>query len=127
MVATVFVEGIALVHVYHAVIDVLRLEITCKTSGGHSWLHFGRPSAIHTLMRLGADITTLTPPESPRTTYNIGVIKGGQSVNSIAGNASLLLDLRSEDRNVLGKMEAQVMAMVERQRQAEPDVEIVVE
>jgi len=125
--AALIVEGMAFGHVYHAGIAVRRLEITCKTAGGHSWLHYGRPSAIHTLMRLGADITTLTPPESPRTTFNIGVIQGGQTVNSIASNACLLLDLRSENRDALANMEAQVMAMVQRQRQAELEVEIAVE
>ncbi len=119
------VEGIAFGRIYHAGIAVRRLHITCRTPGGHSWLHFGRPSAIHSLIRLGAQITSIEPPESPRTSYNIGVIEGGRSVNSIAANASLLLDMRSEDRETLVALERQILSMVQARR--EPDVEFEVE
>jgi acetylornithine deacetylase/succinyl-diaminopimelate desuccinylase-like protein len=114
------IEGMAYGRIYHAGIAVRRLEIRCQTPGGHSWLHFGHPSAIHALVRLAAQITTLQPPDSPRTTYNIGVIEGGQSVNTIAAEASLLLDLRSEDRDTLATLERTVMNMIENSRQ--PDV-----
>jgi tripeptide aminopeptidase len=124
--AALIVEGMAYGRVYHSGIAVRRLEITCRTPGGHSWLHYGRPSAIHALMRLGADITTLDVPQSPRTTYNIGVIKGGHSVNSIATTASLLLDLRSEDRLTLEGIERQVIAMVDKQRGTELEFEVTV-
>ncbi|MEP7288772.1 MAG: M20/M25/M40 family metallo-hydrolase [Chloroflexota bacterium] len=118
-------EGMAYGHIYRSGIAVRRLKITCKTGGGHSWLHYGRPSAIHTLMRIGAAITQLTPPQEPRTTFNIGVIEGGQSVNSIATTASMLLDMRSEERDTLADLEQQVRHIIDQQRI--PDVEIVVE
>jgi acetylornithine deacetylase/succinyl-diaminopimelate desuccinylase-like protein len=102
--SAVVIEGMALGRVYHAGIAVRRLRITCSGPGGHSWLHFGRASAIHGLMRLGAQIATLKPPESPRTTFNIGVVEGGTSVNTIAASASLLLDLRSESPEALAAL-----------------------
>ncbi len=105
-------EGLALGHIYHAGIAVKRLKITARTEGGHSWLHFGRPSAIHALMLLGARITALHPPATPRTTYNIGVVEGGLSVNTIAAEASMLLDMRSEDQQALNHLEEQVRAHV---------------
>ncbi len=120
------IEGIALGRIYHAGIAVRRLKITCRTPGGHSWLHFGRPSAIHGLMRLGAQITMIQPPISPRTTYNIGVIEGGRSVNSIAANASLLLDMRSEDPEMLATLERQIRAMVDSCRAPEMEFEVKV-
>jgi tripeptide aminopeptidase len=123
--AAIIVEGMAYGRVYHSGIAVRRLEIACRTAGGHSWLHFGRPSAIHALMRIGAEIASLDVPQLPRTTYNIGVIKGGQSVNSIAATASLLLDMRSEDRDALAMLESQVRAIVEKQHS--PETEIAVE
>ncbi|MCC7449822.1 MAG: M20/M25/M40 family metallo-hydrolase [Anaerolineae bacterium] len=125
--AAIIIEGIAFGRVYHAGIAVRRLKISCRAPGGHSWLHFGRPSAIHGLMRLGAQITTLIPPETPRTTYNIGVIEGGTTVNSLATDAWLLLDLRSEDRGALAAMEQQVMGMIDSCRASEQDftVEVV--
>lgn len=106
------IEGLAFGHIYHAGIAVRRLKITAKTEGGHSWLHFGRPSAIHALMRLGVRIDNITPPTTPRTTYNIGVIEGGQSVNSIASTASMWLDMRSEQRESLEWLEREVRSQI---------------
>lgn len=118
-------EGMALGRIYHSGIAVRRLKIRCTAPGGHSWLHFGRPSAIHGLMRLGAQIAALRPPESPRTTFNIGVIEGGTSVNSIAAEASLLLDMRSESREMLATLENSVLALTDANR--EPELRFQVE
>ena len=49
-----------------------------------SWSDFGAASAVHMLAQLAADLTYLRPPKDPRTTFNIGVIEGGTSVNTIA-------------------------------------------
>ncbi len=106
--AAIVIEGMALGHIYHAGIAVRRLHITCQAPGGHSWLHFGNPSAIHGLVDAGARILALTPPEHPRTTYNIGLINGGHSINSLAMNADLYLDMRSESSEVLAHFEQQV-------------------
>lgn len=118
--SAIVIEGMALGHVYIGGIAVRRLQISCHTAGGHSWLHFGRPSAIHNLMRLGAQISALRPTETPRTTYNIGVIEGGRSVNTIAADASLLLDMRSETREGLAALERSVRNLIEQNRM--PDV-----
>jgi tripeptide aminopeptidase len=58
---------------------------------------------------LGARIVAITPPEQPRTTYNIGLIEGGHSVNSLATSAELYLDMRSETREGLAAFEEQVL------------------
>ncbi len=109
----IVLEGLALGRVFHAGIAVKRLHIQLFAEGGHSWQHFGRPSAIHHLLRLGANIATLEVPPSPRTTYNIGLISGGQSVNSLASQAGLYLDMRSEDTETLAALEERVRALVE--------------
>jgi acetylornithine deacetylase/succinyl-diaminopimelate desuccinylase-like protein len=103
-------EGLAFGHVYHAGIAVRRLHITASAEGGHSWLHFGRPSAVHGIVRLGAQIVTIVPPQTPRTTYNIGQIEGGQGINVIGREAGLWVDLRSEDPSALVALEQQVLA-----------------
>ncbi len=121
-------EGLAFGHVYHAGIAVRRLKITAHTAGGHSWLHFGRPSAIHSLIQLGAKIVALPPPpQNPRTTYNIGIIEGGQSINSIATEASFWLDLRSEDARTLASFEQRVRAEIDAATSADVtfDVQVV--
>ncbi|MBN2472576.1 MAG: M20/M25/M40 family metallo-hydrolase [Anaerolineae bacterium] len=109
----IVLEGLALGRVFHAGIAVKRLHIQLFAEGGHSWQHFGRPSAIHHLLALGANIVTLEVPRSPRTTYNIGLISGGQSVNSLASQAGLYLDMRSEETETLEALEQRVRALVE--------------
>ena len=110
--AVINLEGLAFGHVYHAAIAVRRLKITATTSGGHSWLHFGRPSATHAIVQLGARLTSMQPPSSPRTTFNIGMIEGGEAINAIATNASLWLDMRSENRTSLARLESEVRAHI---------------
>jgi acetylornithine deacetylase/succinyl-diaminopimelate desuccinylase-like protein len=105
-------EGLAFGHVYHGGIAVRRLHITAETSGGHSWLHFGRPSAVHSIIQLGQRIINLEPVRAPRTTYNIGLIEGGQGINVIATSAGLWLDMRSEQPATLAQLEQQVRAQV---------------
>lgn len=106
-------EGMAFGHVYHAGIAVRRLHITAKAEGGHSWLNYGRPSAIHGIIQLGARIIQLIPPQTPRTTYNIGLIDGGQSINTIAPEASLWLDMRSEESRTLMHFEKEVRTQID--------------
>jgi tripeptide aminopeptidase len=114
--AGIVLEGTALGRVYHAGIAVRRLRITCRAPGGHSWIHFGQPNAIHGLVQLGARIVELTPPTQPRTTYNIGLIEGGHSVNSLATTASFYLDLRSETPQTLLTFEQQIAELIDRVR-----------
>jgi tripeptide aminopeptidase len=105
-------EGLAFGFVYHAGIAVKRLSITAHTEGGHSWLHFGRPSATHAIVELGSRICNIHTPTFPRTTYNIGMIEGGQAINAIATSASLWLDLRSEKPAGVEQIESLVHAQV---------------
>ena len=81
-----------------------RLSITYHTEGGHSWGDFGRPSAIHALGRLIDQIAQIRVPRDPKTTYNVGIVQGGRTVNTIAPEASLILDLRSEDPEALAAL-----------------------
>ncbi len=106
-------EGLAFGHVYHAGIVVRRLRVTAAGSGGHSWLHFGRPSAVHAIAELSARITTLPVSANPRTTFNIGMISGGEAINAIATHAELWLDMRSEDRHALERLERAVRAHID--------------
>ncbi|MBN2304109.1 MAG: M20/M25/M40 family metallo-hydrolase [Anaerolineae bacterium] len=117
--AAIVIEGMALGRVYHAGIAVRRLKITCHAPGGHSWLHFGNPSAIHGLIKLGARLLALSPPITPRTTYNIGLIEGGHSINSLATTAALYLDLRSENPTSLQVLEQQVRDLMMENQQSE--------
>ncbi len=116
--AVINLEGLAFGHIYHAGIAVHRLHITAKADGGHSWLHYGRPSATHGIVELGAAITAMNPPESPRTTYNIGMLDGGQAINAIATEASLWLDMRSEKQSALADLRDRVYGLITRMEHA---------
>lgn len=105
-------EGLAFGHIYHAGIAVHRLHITATADGGHSWLHFGRPSAVHGILELGARIIRLRPSMSPRTTFNVGMIDGGQAINAIGTKASLWLDMRSEAQPTLDQLRQQVYGII---------------
>lgn len=99
--AFIVVEGGMYGYVLHEAIGVRRYRVTVETEGGHSWSDFGRISAIHVLSQIIAKIDKIRVPEKPKTTYNVGVISGGTSINTIASSASFQLDLRSEDPNGL--------------------------
>jgi acetylornithine deacetylase/succinyl-diaminopimelate desuccinylase-like protein len=108
----IVVEGGSFGQIFHRGIGVRRYRIEVQAPGGHSWGNFGNPSAIHILGRIIAGISALPTPDTPKTTYNVGLIEGGTSVNSIAERASLLLDLRSEGHEPLQQLIAAVEAIV---------------
>ncbi len=114
----IVVEGGSFGQIIYKGLGVRRYRITIDTHGGHSWGNFGQPSAIHELGKLIAEIAKLQVPLKPKTTYNMGVIEGGTTVNSIASFASVLLDLRSEQSADLEKLVAQVKNIVESRRMA---------
>lgn len=82
-----------------------RFEITFRGPGGHSWSDFGVPNPIVLLSRALARFSEVQAPESPRTTFNVGVISGGTSVNSIPESATARVDLRSASMEELQKLE----------------------
>lgn len=97
----VIVEGGLFGQISHQAIGVRRFRLEVSGPGGHSWGSFGAASAIHVLGHLISAIDKLPVPASPRTTYNVGIIEGGTSINTIAQSAALQLDLRSEDPSAL--------------------------
>lgn len=123
--AYISLEGMALGHIYHQGLGVQRYRITINTPGGHSWADYGTPSAIHELGKLIKELSQLDLPTQPRTSLNVGVIEGGMSVNTIAAQASLELDLRSEEPEALQTLIQQVETLVEQANQ--PEVQVIAE
>jgi tripeptide aminopeptidase len=102
--AYLILEGMALGHVYHRALGVKRYRITVRTQGGHAWVDYGLPSAIHELAALITLLTALPVPDKPRSSLNVGTIEGGTSINTIAAEAHLELDLRSEGAQSLDEL-----------------------
>lgn len=109
----IVVEGGLYGQISHQAIGVRRFRIEVATAGGHSWGNFGQKNAIHELAQIITQIDNLIMPQSPKTTYNVGIIEGGTSINTIAAAASMLLDLRSEHPGTLQELITAVGAIVE--------------
>ncbi len=109
----IVLEGMALGQIYHRGLGVKRYRISVHARGGHSWVDFGRPSAIHELADLVVKLNAIALPVEPRSSLNVGMISGGTSVNTIAAQASCELDLRSENVQELLKLNDQVLKLVD--------------
>jgi acetylornithine deacetylase/succinyl-diaminopimelate desuccinylase-like protein len=98
-------DGASTEYVTTAALASRRVEVTISGPGGHSWTDFGAPNPIHALGRGIGRFVTARVPESPRTSFNVGEIEGGTSVNSIPSSAHMKVDLRSESETELATLE----------------------
>jgi len=83
-----------------------RYRVTMTGPGGHSWGDFGTPNPVHALGRAISALVNYPLPKSPRTTFNVGKITGGESVNSIPSEATMEVDLRSSEEIELQRLDA---------------------
>lgn len=83
-----------------------RYRVTVRTEGGHSYGAFGHANAIHQAAEIISALYQMQPPqkENTKTTYNVGTVTGGTSVNTIAQDAAFTCEFRSDDRESLGIM-----------------------
>src|SRR5215469_1826036 len=82
-----------------------RFEVIVRGPGGHSWSDFGVPNPIVILAKAIDTFAATTVPTVPKTTFNIGVIRGGTSVNSIPESASMKVDIRSTSMTEMERLE----------------------
>jgi tripeptide aminopeptidase len=82
-----------------------RFEVIVRGPGGHSWSDFGAPNPIVILAKAVETFTATPVPTTPKTTFNIGVIRGGTSVNSIPESASMKVDIRSTSMTEMERLE----------------------
>jgi tripeptide aminopeptidase len=82
-----------------------RFEVIVRGPGGHSWSDFGAPNPIVILAKAIETFSATTVPSIPKTTFNIGVIRGGTSVNSIPESASMKVDIRSTSMAEMERLE----------------------
>jgi len=82
-----------------------RFEVIVRGPGGHSWSDFGAPNPIVVLSRAIHTFSQTQVPTTPKTTFNIGVIRGGTSVNSIPESASMRIDIRSTSMTEMERLE----------------------
>ena len=103
--AVIVLDGSGTDHVTTKALASRRVEATITGPGGHSWSDFGMPNPINALVRASVRFINTRVPVAPRTTFNLGQIEGGTSVNSIPYEAKLKVDIRSESEDELAKLE----------------------
>jgi len=90
-----------------------RYEITYRAPGGHSFTDFLMPHPIHALGRAIARIGAFEVPSNPKTTFNVGIVRGGTAVNAISATAAMVVDLRSESAEELGRLDGKLKQAVD--------------
>ncbi len=105
-----------------------RYKVSVETKGGHSFNAFGNRNAICAAAELICALNKCQIPveEGSKTTFNVGVIQGGTSVNTIAQNAAFLYEYRSDSYKCLAKMQAFFEETVAK-AQEDPETKITVE
>jgi tripeptide aminopeptidase len=104
--AVIALDGSGTDHVTSKALASRRLEVLITGPGGHSWSDFGMPNPINALIRGSVRFINTKVPAAPRTTFNLGQIEGGTSVNSIPYEARLKVDIRSESEDELVRLES---------------------
>ena len=110
--AFISLDGVGLGRIVNAATGSHRFNVSFKGPGGHSFSAFGLPSAIHAMGRAVAKIGDLVPPVTPKTTFTVGTVRGGTSVNAISGDAAIGIDVRSNSHAELVKFVDKVMAAI---------------
>ena len=103
--AVIVLDGSSVDHVTTKALASRRVEVVITGPGGHSWSDFGIPNPINALVRGSVRFISTRVPSAPRTTFNLGQIEGGTSVNSVPHEARLKVDLRSEKEDELTRLE----------------------
>ncbi len=101
-----------------------RMKVTIHAQGGHSYSRFGNTNAIAQMAQLINALYEKKVPTQAKTTYNVGVIEGGTTVNSICAECSMLYEYRSESRECLCEMEAFFNKTVDDHRRLGMDIEV---
>lgn len=111
--AFISLDGPGLERITHRALGSRRYRVTISGPGGHSWGDFGIVNPVHALGRAVARFASYPAPLAPRTSYNVGVIEGGSSVNAIPASASMVVDIRSVSNGEIEKLEAHLRRVVE--------------
>ena len=107
---------------YDRAVGSRRFRIGVKTQGGHSLNDFGRPNAIACLAEIIHSLYQVQVPQKGRTTYNVGTISGGTSVNTIAQDAQMLYEFRSDERESLNIMQEKLDRILAEYREKGMDI-----
>lgn len=111
--AFISLDGPGLERITQRALGSRRFRVTVSGPGGHSWGDFGVVNPVHALGRAVARFAAYPAPLTPRTSYNVGIIEGGSSVNAIPERASMTVDVRSVSNDEIEKLEAYLRRVVD--------------
>lgn len=111
--ASVVLDGAGTDTIVAEALGSRRFEVIVRGPGGHSWSDFGAPNPILALASAVGAFSQTSLPSSPRTTFNVGVIRGGTSVNSIPESASMRIDIRSTSMQEMERLESALRAALD--------------
>ena len=111
--ASVVIDGAGTDTIIAEALGSRRFEVVVRGPGGHSWSDFGSPNPIVALSRAVHHFSQTRVPASPKTTFNVGVISGGTSVNSIPESASMRVDMRSSSAIEIERLELELRRAVQ--------------
>ena len=110
--AFVSLDGAGLEQITNGALGSRRYRVQVRGPGGHSWGDFGVANPVHGLGRAISSLASYPAPLDPRTSFNVGRVSGGSSINAIPGEASMEVDLRSISENELVRLDAFFRRMV---------------
>lgn len=124
--ALITFDGFRLDKITYQAVGSHRYRVTVKTEGGHSFGAFGNRNAIAVLSSMINTLYSVKVPQegTSKTTYNVGTIHGGTSVNTIAQEAEMLYEYRSDNRNCLAKMEDMFAKVVDAYRATGVEIDV---
>ena len=99
-------DGPGVERITNSALGSRRYRVKLSGPGGHSWGDFGQPNPVHALGRAISRLTSYPVPKEPRTTFNVGRIEGGGSINSIPAEARMDVDLRSAEDAELRRLDS---------------------
>lgn len=99
-------DGAEIDRITNGALGSRRYRVVFRGTGGHSWGDFGVANAVHALGRAITKLASYPAPQEPRTTFNVGHVEGGSSINAIPEEASMDVDLRSAEAQELVKLDA---------------------
>lgn len=110
-------HGHRLGRIDHRSIGSVEKNIICRTLGGDSWEDFGASSAINIICEVMRGLMEVSIPKSPKATLNLGLLEAGDSFDSIASEAVLGIEIRSDSGEKLKNLESEVSSIVDRVRE----------
>lgn len=116
--AVIAVDGTGLRRVVHRAVGSIRMRVTVRGAGGHSWADFGMPNPLHALTAAMARLASMPLPSRPRTTLTVARMQGGTSINAIPADAWAEIDIRSEDAAVLERLDEAVRTVMTEETRA---------